>query len=134
MLVAIRQCKSSSSPHSYKFHAHHCVILPVRLMDAAPVGGLEKGGGESIGEGNAGRATSVSIGKQGMTPNVRPDREIQHTSHAPPRYPLPVLYSTDDNVLRVLSPLSCFISFPNLRTNYWTDFNFQICKGLREGN
>jgi len=102
-------------------------------MDAAPVGGLEKGG-ESIGEGNAGRATSVSIGKQGMTPNVRPDREIQHTSHAPPRYPLPVLYSTDDNVLRVLSPLPYFISFPNLRTNYRKDFNFQICKGLCEEN
>jgi len=73
-------------------------------MDATPLGGLEKGGGESIGEGNARRAASVSIGKQGMTPNVRPDREIQHTSSAPPRYPLPALYSTDDNVLR-LSPL-----------------------------
>lgn len=103
-------------------------------MDAAPPEGLEKGGGESIGEGNAGRVASVSIGKQGMTPNVRPDREIQHTSHAPPRYSLPALYSTDDNVLRVLSPLPCFISFPNLRTNYRKDFNFQICKGFRKGN
>lgn len=84
-----------SSPHSYKFHAHHCIILPVRLMDAVSLGGLEKGGDESIGEGKAvGRAASVSIEKQGMTPNVRPDREIQHTSHAPPRYPLPALYST----------------------------------------
>lgn len=126
MWVAIRQCKSASSPHSYKFYAHHCIIPPVRLMDAAPLGGPDKGGGESIGKGNAGRVASVSIGKQGMTPNVRPDREIQHTSRAPPRYPLPALYSTDDNVLQVLSPLLCFISLPNLRTNYQKNFYFKV--------
>lgn len=94
-------------------------------MDAAPLEGPEKGGGENIGKGDAERAASVSIGKQGLTPNVRPDREIQHTSHTPPRYLLPALYSTDDNVLRVLSPLLCFISFPNSRANYREDFNFQ---------
>lgn len=42
--MAIRQCKFASSPHSYKFYAHRYIIPPVRLMDAAPPGGPEKGG------------------------------------------------------------------------------------------
>lgn len=40
MQVAIHQCKSASSPHSYKFHQrtplHH--TPSIRLMDAAPLG------------------------------------------------------------------------------------------------
>lgn len=102
--AAIHQCKSATSPHSYKFHAHRCTArLSVRLMDAASPSlsqerergretargreGVAMGRSRGIGEGNAGRVAGVSLGKQGMTRNVRPDREIQHASDPPPRYP-----------------------------------------------
>lgn len=68
-------------------------------------------------------SSCASEGK-GMTPNVRPDREIQHTSDAQPRYPLSSLYSASDISECCLHFRA--LSFPNFRDNYQKDFDFQI--------
>lgn len=89
---------------------HH--MLSIQLMDAGPLG---VDGGRDGGEGNAREDwLCVSLGRQGMIPNVRPDREIQHTSDAQPRYPTLFCISCWRH-FRMLFPLPCFIVFPNFR-------------------
>lgn len=78
--------------HTNSARAHVRCTRAVRTLngcDSIPSGGSAGAGdGEDIDEGNAGRRVA-SLGKRGMTPNVRPDREIRHTSDAPLRYPPP---------------------------------------------
>lgn len=114
-------------------------------MDAAPSprGTGEKARrrqGEDIGEGNAGWrvATGASLGERGMTANVRPDREIRHTSDAPPRYPPLVRVPTGDNVSGCCLHFRA-LSSPDLRANYRKDFDLLIrretgAQNVREGN
>lgn len=81
--MAIHQFKSASSAHSYKFRA----TLPVPLlMDAVPLRGPAER--RTLEERQPGKGNVTKPGwlgyeperKQGMIRNVRPDREIQHTS------------------------------------------------------
>lgn len=80
----------------------------IRLMDAAPLGVRGGRGREeaSVKEMQGGWLVWRSLGRRGMAPNVRPDREIQHTSDA-----ISTLFSIFCwRHFRMLSPLPCFIA------------------------
>lgn len=77
----------NSNPQVLPIHTNsaRAAPRPVRtLMDAAPLRGSAPVQ-EPGGKGNTRTWLVPILGRQGMIRNVRPDREIQHTSNGPPR-------------------------------------------------